>query len=398
MKRFILAVVFGSLLLAIGFWEVQNPAMAADLKILKLGNISFLSGPAAPWGIPIARALSMGISKINDPGGFKVGNTTYKWEQIDYDSKYIPAEAVKAANKAIYGDKVNYITMGGGALVVACTPLLKENNMLLMHYAGGGKAVSNPSLPLFFRYNPAIEGMYLAFLPFLMKREGIKTMAVINPDDETGRSGVDAARLGAEVNNIKIVAEEYFQRGIKEFSPLLTRVIAKNPDLIETSYTDPGSSALICKQARELGYKGTVLLSWGPDPKQVLTIGGPHAEKVYMAVPGPPEPETPAQKEFYNRFLKKWPASDWDVIYWLHPELVPCLTKAIVETQSFDPFKLANHLENMTWDSPMGALSFGGAKLFGIKRQLIYPLSVLQVQKGKAVYLGTPPVPKGILD
>lgn len=397
MKKTIVLLMV-TVMLSLWFGAAHRTTEAAEVKTLKLGNITFLSGPAAPWGIPISRALSMGISKINDRGGFQVGNTTYKWEQIDYDSKYIPAEAVKAANKAIYGDKVNFITMGGGALVVACTPLIKENNILLMHYAGGGKAVSNPNLPLFFRYNPAIEGMYAAFLPFLMKREGIKTMAVINPDDETGRSGVDAARLGAGIHKVKIVAEEYFERGSKELTPLLTRIVAKNPDLIETSYTDPATSALICKQAREVGFKGTILLSWSADPKQVITIGGVHAEKVYMADPGPLEPQTPAQKEFYNRFLVKWPASEWDVVYWLHPELVPCLTKAIVETQSFDSFKLAKYLENMTWDSPMGTLSFGGAKIFGIKRQLNYPLSVLQIQKGKPVYLGTPPVPPGILD
>lgn len=40
-------------------------------------------------------------------GGFQVGKTKYKWEPIGYDHKYIPAEAVKVANKAIYCDKVS---------------------------------------------------------------------------------------------------------------------------------------------------------------------------------------------------------------------------------------------------------------------------------------------------
>jgi hypothetical protein len=36
-----------------------------------------------------------------------VGKTKYKWEPIGYDHEYIPAEAVKVANKAIYCDKVS---------------------------------------------------------------------------------------------------------------------------------------------------------------------------------------------------------------------------------------------------------------------------------------------------
>lgn len=179
---------------------------------------------------------------------------------------------------------------------------------------------------------------------------------------------------------------------------MLTRVIAKKPGLIETSYSDPTSSALICKQARELGYKGVILLSWGPDPAQVLKIAGPHAENVYMVVTGVIEPRTPVQKKVYETFVAKWGADEWSTIVWVHIALIPCLTKAIVETQSFDPFILAKHLENMTWDTPVGRWSFGGSKLFGIKRQLISHHTLYQFQGGKPVYLGIQETPAGTLD
>jgi ABC-type branched-subunit amino acid transport system substrate-binding protein len=101
----------------------------------------------------------------------------------------------------------------GGANALACIPLLKENNMLSLNNAGGGKAVTNPGNPLVFRHDPSIDSMYATVLPFLSKREKIKTIAVINPDDETGRSGLDAARKGAALANLKIVSEEFFDRG-----------------------------------------------------------------------------------------------------------------------------------------------------------------------------------------
>ena len=398
MKKLIIVLAIGAMFLATGFGGGQSAALAASVKTLNFGIISYLTGPAAPWGIPNYRSISLGAWKVNDQGGFKVKGKTYNWKPFVYDSKYIPAEAVKALNKALYGDKVKFVAIGGGANVIACLPLLKENNMLSLDFAGGGKALTNPDNPLVFRYNPGIAGMYVGALNMLVKREGIKTMATVNPDDATGRSGLEAAKFGARICNVEIIVTDFFERGSKEFSPMLTRVIAKKPDLIETSYTDPTSSALICKQARELGFKGTILLSWGPDPKQVLKIAGPHAEGAYMAVAGPMEPQTPAQKDLYDRFVKKWSAKEWDHNIWPHTELVPCLTKAIVETQSFDPVKLAKHLENMTWDSPLGELSFGYSKLFGIKRQLIYPLTFYQYQNNKPVFMGTMPAPAGIFD
>jgi hypothetical protein len=96
--------------------------------------------------------------------------------------------------------------------------------------------------------------------------------------------------------------------------------------MIETSYTDPTSSTLICKQAKELGFKGVFLLTWGPDPNQVLRIAGPHSEKAYMNTAGPLEPQTAEQKEAYNRYLTKWPANEWDMNYWAHLGLFTCIS------------------------------------------------------------------------
>jgi branched-chain amino acid transport system substrate-binding protein len=397
MKKLIVVLAVGAMFLATGLGGGQDLAFGKE-KYKTFGLLQALSGPAAPWGIPITRSIEMGADQINEQGGLKVKGVTYKWKTTLYDHKYIPAEAVKALNKAIYADKVDFVSIMGGSPTLACIPLLKENKMLSLNDAAGGKDVTNPDNPLVFRYNPSILAAYAAELPWLKVHEGIKTMASINPDDATGRSGIWSAKLAADIDKIKIVSEEFFERGSKDFAPLLTRVIAKNPDLIETGYTDPTSSALITKQARELGYKGVILCIWGPDPKQVLKIAGPLAEGVYMGVSGPPEPQTPAQKALYKRFLTKYPASDWDPNYYTHYAMIPCLTKAIVEAQSFDPFVLAKHLENLKWDSPQGILRFGGTKIFGIKRQLISPSTLLQARKGEAVYVASPPVPEGIFD
>ncbi len=388
MRRAAFIALVGMLWIGTGLWGNAHTAFAAD-KVLNFGLLKATTGPAAVWGIPNSRSITMHALKINEQGGFKVKGQTYKWNPIVYDHKYVPAEAVKAVNKAIYADKCSFLSIMGGSTTLACIPFMKENKILSVNDAGGGKAVTNPDNPLVFRYNPAIEGSYARFLPYLAKHEGIKTMAVLNPDDETGRSGLDAVTPIAKANNIKIITTEFYERGIKEFTPLLTRVLAKNPDLIDTCYTDPTSCALVNKQARELGYKGVILLLWGPNPKDVISIGGPHAEKAYMGVTGVLEPQTPEQKEFYQRFLKKYPANEWDCNYWTHTEQIPCVTKAIVETQSFDPFVLAKHIENMTWDSPIGPMRVGGGKLYGIKRQVIYPSTLYRVEGGKPVYKTT---------
>lgn len=374
-----------------------NP-VPANAKEVKLGILCALSGPAAPWGIPNSRGIMLGCEEVNDNGGFTVGDKNYTFTTIRYDHKYVPAESVKAANKAIYSDKCDFLSIMGGSCAVATVPIMKSNNILSLNFAGGGKELTNPGNPLVFRYNPCIEGMYLAVLPVLKEREGIKTMAVINPDDATGHSGLEAAELGAEHSGLEIVTEEFFERGTKELTALLTRVKAKNPDLIDTSYTDPATSALICKQAREVGFKGTILLAWGPDPDQVLQIAGANADKVYMSVGGPVSPQTPYQKEVYKRYIEKYNEDEWDPNVWVQYGLGKALAKAIEEAQSLEPQKIADKLESITWETPTGELTFGGKKLFGIKRQLLTPATLYQYQGKDLVFISAPEVPAGILD
>ena len=117
-----------------------------------------------------------------------------------------------------------------------------------------------------------------------------------------------------------------------------------------------------------------------------------------MVVTGPPDPVTPAQKELKDEMVKRYGERDWDSNYYTHHELVPCLTTALVETQTFDPVKLAAHLETMKWESTVGPMQFGGKKVFGIKRQLISPLTLLQAKGGKAVFVETMLPPEGVLD
>lgn len=353
-------------------------------KEIRFGILTALSGPAAPWGIANSRSMMLGADEINEKGGFKVKGETYKWKVFLYDSKYIPAEAVKSLNKAIYSDKVNFVAIQGGSPLLACMSILKQNKMLSLNDAAGGKSITNPNNPLVFRWNPSIEGTYAASLSYIKKKEGIKTMASLNPDDETGKSGEAASEYIAKLYGIKIIASVRFERGTKDYTSVLTKIIAKNPDMIETGYTDPTGEALILKQARELGYKGIILLAWGPDPAQVMKIAGPLAEGAYLSAT-PPEPATQLAKDLYQKFLKKYPANEWRGQYQHYHTLLPTLSAAIEKCQSFDPQKIADTLETMKWESALGPQSFGGKKYYGIKRQLIVPITLLKMVNGKAV-------------
>lgn len=380
----------------ISLTSLESSAMAAEK--IRLGILCALSGPAAPWGIPNSQGITLDAEAVNKRGGIKVGGKIYEFEVLTYDHKYIPAESAKAANKAIFADKCNFLAIQGGAPTMAAIPLMNENNILSLNFAGGADTLIKKENPLLFIYNPSIELMYASVFPYLKKKEKIKTLIIINPNDTSGKSGTVASKAAAEREGLKVISEEFFERGSKDLTAMLTRIIAQKPDLIDTSYTDPTTSALLCKQARELGYKGTVLLAWGPAPAQVKKIAGPHSEKAYMVVAGPLDPRTAVQKKIHKDFVDRWGEKEWDSNVWPQYGLASSLAKGIEAAQSLDPVKIAAALEKVTWDTPVGKLRYGGSKLFGAKRHLLFPITLYQFQKGEAVFLGTLEVREGVLD
>jgi branched-chain amino acid transport system substrate-binding protein len=54
-----------------------------------------------------------------------------------------------------------------------------------------------------------------------------------------------------------VVAEEYYTQGVIDFYPVLNKILANNPDIIDTE-GQPGDQALMVKQLRELGYTGRI--------------------------------------------------------------------------------------------------------------------------------------------
>lgn len=404
MKKFIIplvtvGVVVGVML--VGCFGAPAPEVAPPVKeeVVKMALIQPMSGAAAPWGIGCGRGVILGLLMINDQGGFKVGDTTYTWDYKVYDGKYIPSETLSCANKAVYDYKADFITVLGGAPSIAVIPLMKENNMLFVMHGSGGLGVTNPDNPHVFRSGAEAYIDFPGIYSYFKENEGVETIASLNPDDETGHAGFDGEKRAADALGLEFT-NEFFERGMKDFAPILTKVMATNPDMICTGLSSPSSAALLVKQSGELGYEGIVSCSWGPNPEEVLEVGGEYAEGDYIVMSAPVivDDYTPEQMNAYNRYCEEWSADEWDPITLTYWQLGVGITQAIEETQSFDTDVLAKHLRGMRYETPLGEAYYGGSKIFGYKSSLVMPRFFYKIRGGEYIFMGSYQSPSEVLD
>ena len=221
----------------------------------------------------------------------------YKVEVVTYDTVYAPDKTVAAINRAVYNDGVKYGVIIGAGVHPPILPIIRETGFLDLAFAAAGKQITNPENPTVFRIMASSDQLYQTYTQPVIEKLGGKRIAFLGPNDELGKN--DAKAVKAEVEKMKargvsFVAEEYYERGAKDFGPALLRLIAQKPDLIDTDGSPTGSIALIAKQARELGYKGYFVNSTAVlEAKAISDIAGKAGDNI-IALRIWAKPPTPA--------------------------------------------------------------------------------------------------------
>ena len=244
-----------ALLSVTGF--VWSAAVTAQTETLKIGVLSSLTGPGAAWGLAQDGGMKIVAAEVNAKGGLKVGNKTYKIEVISYDDEYKVAPAVSGATRLIEQDKV-HVVMGplSSAAVLAVKPLYEKNKILAFIGAYTDKALDKDTVYTYRGWPTQVEyaGQIVTWLK--KNRPALKTFAQLEPNDETGWASQKLLQARYEGAGYKKVSSELFERSLKDFQPVLTRILATKPDIIEMGTTPPGTAGLVVRQARELGFKG----------------------------------------------------------------------------------------------------------------------------------------------
>lgn len=249
---------------------------AAAAQTLKIGVIAPLTGGGAPWGIAAAEGPRILADELNANGGVAVGDKKYKVEVIAYDDQYKAADAVAAYNRLVNQDRVKYMIILGSAATMALKQQVEDDKVVAMTASYTGKALDKNTNYLFRMYSPPDD--YIgSFIGWMKDNVKGKRVVIINPNDETGWDQTQLASRVFKSNGFEVLGSELFERAQKDFQPMLTKVIAQKPDIIELGGTSPSTAGLIIRQARELGYDKQFSKTGGAGPKDIVASAGAKA-------------------------------------------------------------------------------------------------------------------------
>lgn len=360
-------------------------ASAHGQESLKIGALVTLSGAGAAWGQGMLHAAELAADDVNAKGGLDVGGKKYRVSVVAYDDKYQANEGVTVANRLVFEDKVKYIIGPvGSAVVLAIQPITEKNKVIVMTLGFTAKALGADK-PFTFRPNVTTGEISQPQINWVVKARNIKRVGALFPNDETGQSmsmDIDSAYKKAGAT---LTAKEYFERDRVDFVPLLTRIFASKVDAIELDGNSPTTAGLIVKQARELGFTGTIIRTGGPATQEIVNVAGKQAAEGLL-VHTPIDPALPSVKAYSDRYAAKYkhPMNGFSPAFYDGTRMLfEAMRKAGSVT---DSDKVRLELEKIkTFNGALGELTWTGKAMYGSDHQLNAPFYVAEVKDGQEV-------------
>jgi branched-chain amino acid transport system substrate-binding protein len=276
----------------------------------------------------------------------------------------------------------------GSASTVAVKPLFEKNKILAIIGAYTEKALDADTKYLFRGFPTTIE-YGTQIVEWLKKNKpALKTVAELEANDETGWASQRLLKGYYEGAGYKFVSSELFERNLKDFQPLLTRVLATKPDIFELGSIPSATAGLVVRQARELGFKGQFVKIGGPGvPQLVAAAGKEFAEGLigYTAADVTKQYYKDLEAQ-YAKVLKP-PMGEFVVYFY---DAVHMLLNAIQAAGTVDDTdKIAAEMEKQSpYKGIQGTIRWGGMKAYHSNHQILTPTFIGMIKDGKQDIIG----------
>ena len=223
----------------------------------------------------------------------------------------------------------------------------------------------------------------------------LKARRVAIVDDKTayGEGLANEVEKALKAANVAIVTRERTTDKDTDFKALLTRIKAKNPDVVFHGGMD-ATAGPILKQARELGIRAPFAFGDGGCSDAMPKLAGPAADGLVCAMAGLPLEAT--SREFRERFQARFGDVRLYAPYFYDGALA--VVEAMVKANSVDPARFGPALHENSFDGATGTVAYdanGGRRdaeitIYAMQAGKLVPRSVV---KGGIARAYTPPAP-----
>jgi len=299
MKRLLVLVValaaLGLLLAGCGGEEKKAE------QVLKIGTMSPLTGPYAADGNDIRQGTEIAVEVIKGEGGIPGYSDILVFPQ---DTACDPKQAVAAANKLINEEVTAVVGAYCSSSTIPSSDTLSEENIVMLTPASTNPKVTERGLPYMFRTCGRDDHQAPAAVKFMKEVENVKSVFIVDDKTTYSQGLAEGVAVAAKAAGIAVLEHDHVNQGDKDFSAVLTKVKAANPDLFYISLQNSATGALMVIQAKRMGIDAILMGQDAVYHPKLVEIAKGASDGMYCTF-GAIDKDAPKYKEFQTKYKAK---------------------------------------------------------------------------------------------
>jgi len=367
---------FGAAACVAATLAIANPAAAEDA--FKFGLAMPLTGSQALYGQDQVKAAEWAVTEINKAGGIN----GKKLEMIVLDTQADPQLGIQMTNRLVSVDKVPVFITAWSSVVKAVAPIANDNRVVELSIGASSPDIAKLGDYVYTTF-PLADIDITAVANYAATSMGKKKAAVIYINNETGIVPAEVYQKVFKAAGGQIVAVETYDPKATDFTGMLLKVRAANPDMIHLQGLVSDIPQVIA-QMRQLGLTQPVSsYSAAFNPKLIQQLGAA-AEGVIATSLAPGVEDSGKVKDYVARWQKEVGREPNGLPYTLYLYDAPYLVAAVFK--ALDDKKMPVTGENFRKEF-LAAQSFTlpltGKTTIGADHTVVKPVYLMEVKGGK---------------
>lgn len=280
----------------------QKKDPGSSTKPIVIGTVGPQSGDEAQIGQDMIRGVELAVDDLNAHGGI-LGRTV---QLVKLDDRADPKEATSTASRLAATDDVIAVVghLDSGCSIPASV-IYHRAHMAMITPVSTQDDLTAQGFDEVFRVVLRNSDQGPAAARFAKEKLNAHRVAIVDDKSAYGRGIVAAFKREAVALGLQVVAEDSFNRGDKDFSTLVTKLIEAKPDVVYacTMYTE---GALLMQQGRPRGLKATFVSGDGFFAPKLMELGGKAVEGTVVSFLAPPWQETPGAEALLKRYRDRY--------------------------------------------------------------------------------------------
>ena len=338
------------------------PTQAATAEpgevVVKIGHAAPLSGPVAHMGKDADNGVAIALDEANAEG-LVIGGQKVKFELVSADDAGDPKTATQVAQRFV-DDKivglVGHLTSGP---TITASKIYAEAGIPQITPSATSPQVTSQGYKNVFRMIADDVQQGQAMAEFVVNKQGIKKIAVVDDRTAYGQGVADEFEKAAKAAGAEIVKREFTNDKATDFTAILTAIKATNPDAIYYGGMDAQAGPM-ARQMQKLGIKAKLFGSDGLYTPVFLQLSGDAGEGQYSSQPGAPRDKLPGYTSFEEKLKAKTGAGV--VLYSTYAyDAARVLVDAMKRADSVDPAKYLPAVQQSKFNGATGMVEFDEA-------------------------------------